>query len=212
MKNIVIVGAGGHGRVILDILLAMKKNCQLNILGFIDDASFGEVLGYKILGKVEDLKDLKAEYGEIFAVPAIGDNFTRERVVKRLESLGINLFTAIHPTAVIGGNVTIEDGTVVMACAVINNSARIGKAVIINTSAVVEHDNVLGDYVHISPGAHLAGNVAIGDYSHVGTGANIIPGINIGKNVTVGAGSTVIRDVEDNAVAVGVPARVIKYK
>ncbi|MCX7904020.1 MAG: acetyltransferase [Caloramator sp.] len=210
--DVVIIGAGGHARVVLDILLAMKNKEDINILGFIDDNKEGEILGFKILGKVDDLMDLKNKYPNLKAVPAIGDNKIRRFIVSKLNSFGIDLFTAVHPSAVIGGNVEIGKGTVVMPLVVINNSAKVGIAAIINSSAVVEHDNIIGDFAHISPGAHLAGTVEVGALSHIGTGANVIPGIKIGKNVTVGAGSVVIKDIEDNAVAVGVPAKVIKFK
>ncbi|MDO6355567.1 acetyltransferase [Caloramator sp. CAR-1] len=212
MIDVIIVGAGGHARVILDILLAMKNIENINILGFIDDNKEGEILGYKILGKMDDIKGLKEIYPNLKAVPAIGDNKIRKNIVQKLDFFGVELFTAVHPSVIIGGNVEIGEGTVVMPMAVINNSAKIGRAAIINSSAVIEHDNVIGDFAHISPGAHLAGTVKVGDLTHVGTGANVIPGVKIGKNVTIGAGATVIRDIDDNAVAVGVPAKVIKFK
>ena len=153
--------------------------------------------------------DLTPEMLDQKVVIAIGDNFTRKKVSKKLN--GKFCQAMVHKSAIISNYVEIGDGTVVMANAVINSSSKIGEHCIINTAAVIEHDVSISDFVHISPSATITGNVEIGEGCHIGAGATIIPGIKIGEWVTIGAGATVISDVPDFAVVVGNPGRIIKY-
>lgn len=204
----VIVGARGHGKVILDIL----KQKQ-DIIGFIDDdptlhGSFVE--GIPVIGSFSMLSEMLSEIDA--GIVAIGDNRIRSSIFEKMRILDINMISALHPRSIIAGNVRIGRGTTIAAGAIVNPGSEIGADCIINTGATVDHDNLIGSHVHISPGVNLAGNVSIGEYSHIGIGAAVINGINIGKNVTIGAGAAVIRDIPDNTVAVGVPAKVIKYK
>lgn len=208
MKNIIIIGAGGHASVVIDIIESMKKNGnEINIIGLIDDnETITEFMGYPILGKVKNTSVYINNDTEF--IIAIGNNETRRKVAMELKDL--KYFTAIHPTSIIGTNVFIEEGTVVMPRAVINANSVIGKHSIINSGAIVEHDNKIGNFTHISPGAVLAGGVKVGDSTQIGANSVVIQCVNIGSRSIVGAGSTVIRDIESNITVVGIPAKVLK--
>ena len=196
-KKLVIIGASGHGKVIADIAL----NNGYEIVGFLDDNdAVKEIAGFPVLGSVSEIPSYQTECEFIIA---IGNNRIREMIA---EQYAVNWATLIHPTAVIGMDVQIEVGTVVMANAVINPSARIGKHCIINTGAVIEHDNFLQNYVHVSPNAALAGTVHVGERVHVGVGACVKNNTNITADVTVGAGAAVVKDITEAGVYVGVPA------
>lgn len=199
MKKVIIIGASGHGKVIADIVL--KSNDQ--ITGFLDDGKEKGtmVLGYPILGKTSDAVHYIKDHQFVIG---IGSNKIRERISNTYD---LPWYTAIHPTACIGVDVTIEEGTVVMSYAIINASANIGKHCVINTGVIVEHDNVIEDYVHISPNATLCGTVKVEKLTHIGAGATIKNNINIASNCTIGAGAVVIHDIEEEGTYVGVPVR-----
>lgn len=193
----IIFGASGHGKVVLDILLS--NNIKVDFI-LDDKPDSTELLGIDIV-KADDV-DVQQE-----AIIAIGNNETRKNISKKY------LFTyktAIDPKATVSKFANIEVGTVVMANAVINPNAKIGKHCIVNTSSVIEHDCIVRDFVHISPGASLAGNVTIEEGAHIGIGASIIQGVKIGQWAIVGAGAVVIKDVPDFATVVGNPTRIIK--
>ena len=200
-KRLVIIGAGGHGKVIADIAL---KNGYVNIC-FVDDNATGYVMGFPIIGtsiEIERLNDGNTDF-----VIGIGNNATRKLIAEKYD---VNFVTLVHPSAQIGVNVSIGKGTVVMAGAVINPCSSIGEHCIINTRAVIEHDNVVENYAHISPNAALGGAVHIGELTHIGIGATIINNINICENCIIGAGAVVIRDITESGTYVGVPAKKIK--
>ena len=206
----VIIAASGHGKVVLDIL---EQNENIEITGFIDDNSdlLGKcVNGVPVIGDFSMILNLIENIDR--GIIAIGDNRKRAVFFNKMQDIGLQTISAIHPSAIVAKTASIGNGTVVAANAVINPSAEIGDNCIINTGATIDHDNCIADNVHISPGANLAGNVSVGNCSHIGIGASIINGIVIGQNATIGAGAVVTRNVPDNAVVVGVPAKVIKYK
>ena len=201
-KNVIIVGAGGHAKVIADIV---RKSGD-NLIGFLDDhkepgSAFFD--GF-ILGDTESY----GEYPDAQFIIAIGNNAIRESISKKMES--VPFYTAIHPTAVIGEGVTIGEGSAVMANAVVNAAATIGAHCIINTAAVVEHDGKVGNFVHISPGAALAGTVSVGERTHIGIGAKVIQNIEICADVLVGAGGVVTKSIPSSGTYVGVPIRKVK--
>lgn len=198
-----ILTSGGHGKVVLDII-ENGANYHLEgvILGFLDDAiPIGSVIsGYKVIGKIEScLKYPDAEY-----IIAIGDNKNRKKVA---EKYNLKYISLIHPSAIIGKDVKIKSGVVVMANAVINPSSVIGGHSIINTGAIIEHDNVIEDYVHISPSATLGGSVKIGKCSWIGIGSVVSNNINITSDCKVGAGAVVVKDIIEPGTYVGVPVR-----
>ncbi len=203
----IIVGAGGHGRVILDILTAQNKA----VAGFIDEHEKEAVLGiYPILGKKESIVKLIETGKNIKFIVAIGDNEVRKKLVHYIQSYNGQFGKAIHPSSIVSNNVKIGIGSVVMPNVVINNATNIGQHVILNTSATIDHDCTIQDFVHVSPGVNLAGGVVIGSNSHIGIGACIIPKIKVGNNVIVGAGGVVIEDIVNDVVAVGCPTKIIE--
>jgi len=206
--DLLVYGASGHGKVIIDIVI---KEEQYRIVSIIDDDPKlwkGEFCGYPVIGGENVLKD--KTYRDSKLILAIGENAARKKLWQTINALDYELACAVHPSAQIGSNVSIGEGTVIMANAAINSGTKIGENGIINTGATVDHDCVLEDYVHISPGAHLAGNIYVGELTHIGIGASVIQRVRIGRNVIIGAGAVVTRDIPDNVTAVGVPAKVVK--
>lgn len=201
MNRLIIVGAGGHGKVIADNAV---KNGYTDIC-FVDDHAVGVCMGFPIIGTGEVLAELND--GKTDFVIGIGNNAVRKKISEKYD---INWITLIHPSAQIAMNVSIGKGTVVMANVVINVCTTIGEHCIINTSAVVEHDNVVGDYVHISPGAKLSGTVTVGKHTWIGTGASIINNVDICDSCIIGAGTVVVKGIKESGTYVGVPARNIK--
>lgn len=202
---LVIYGAGGHGKVVLDA--AIEAGWVVDCL--VDDAPPGEeLLGIRILNTAT--LDWQAKASCSFIV-GVGTNVTRARLFGRLVRLGMKAATICHPGSVLSRRCILGQGVFVAAGAVIGVGSAVGDDVILNTSASVDHDCRIGDHVHICPGVHLAGEVRVGDYSMVGTGASVLPGVCVGAHCVIGAGAVVNRDIPDCSVAVGVPARVIKH-
>lgn len=197
-KKLIIIGASGHGKVIADI--AIKNGYE--IIGFLDDDdTIQNVLGFPVIGKVEKVP----KYQEVCEfVIAVGANAMRKKIAVMYN---VEWATLIHPSTVIGMNVQIGRGSVVMANVVINPSTKVGQHCIVNTGAIIEHDNVLADYVHVSPNAALAGTVRVGESTHIGIGACVKNNLEISGGVVVGAGAVVVKDICDKGVYVGVPAR-----
>lgn len=205
--KIVLIGGGGHAKVVADIIHAMaEKDHNLEVWGFLDDNQERcNVLNYRRMGGIDKIASLSRDQ-ELSFLLCIGDNRVRAKLTSSYRNL--KLFTAIHPSAQISKSAIIGEGTVVMAQAVVNADTNIGKHVIVNTGAIIEHDCNIADFAHISPNATLCGNVAIGECTHVGAGAVIIQNKSVGANSVVGAGAIVVKDVPDDVVVMGVPARI----
>lgn len=201
MNRLIIVGAGGHGKVIADNAL---KNGYTSI-SFVDDNATGKCMGFPIIGVCDELKKLNDDNTDF--VIGIGNNATRKMIAERYD---VNWVTLIHPSAQMAVNVAIGKGTVIMAGAVINSCTTIGRHCIINTGAVVEHDNMIGDYVHISPSARLGGTVRIGESTHVGIGATVSNNVDVCDNCIVGAGAVVVNAIKNEGTYVGVPVRKLR--
>lgn len=209
---VAIYGAGGHAKVIIDIL---ERQAQYRLHCLLDDdraLQGSALLGHLVRGGRERLSELFNDERVEKAIVAVGANAMRLKIGALLETAGFELVTAIHPSAVIPRDVAIGRGTVVMAGALVNPDAAIGTYGIINTGAIVEHDCRLGDGVHVAPGAVLCGGVSVGSGTLIGVGARVLPGITVGREVVVGAGATVLHDVPDYDVVVGTPARSIREK
>ena len=210
MQSVVIIGAGGHGRVVLDILRAQGR---FQPVGFVDaDTRLAgtKVGGVTVLGPANLLPKLRQQQRVGHAIVAIGDNRTRQRYLAELEAEGFELVSAIHPTAFVSPTATLGRNVVVGPQAAVITEARLGDAVIINTGSIVEHECELAEGVHVAPGACLAGRVRVGAFAFIGIGAQVIQCLAVGEGATVGAVAVVLADVPDGATAVGVPARVVK--
>lgn len=201
MNKLVIIGAGGHGKVIADNAL---KNGYMDIC-FIDDRSTGGCMGFPIVGTSSDIP--KLDDGKTDFIIGIGNNAVRKKIA---EAYAVNWVSLIHPSAQIAVNVSVGKGTAVMAGAIINACTKIGEHCIINTRAVIEHDNIIGNYAHISPNAALGGTVHIGERTHIGIGATVINNIDVCENCIVGAGAAVVKNITESGTYVGVPVRKIK--
>ena len=169
-----------------------------------DDKSIKTSIGLEVIGTSDDIFTHIDEY-EIFV--GIGNNDTRQRIHEMLETFGASIPILIHPSAVIGSQVDVGTGTVVMAGVVVNCCTKIGKGCIINTGSTIDHDNCIEDFVHVSPGSHLAGTVKVGKGSWLGIGSVVSNNINIANGCKVGAGSVVVKDISESGVYVGVPVR-----
>ncbi len=202
-KTLVVIGAGGHGKVIADIAL---KTGYKNVL-FLDD-NFGETecAGCAVAGKT----DVFLNYIKHDFFVAVGNAKIREKFINNLKKNHCKIVKLIHPDAVISRRVKIGAGTAVMAGVVINSDADIGEGCIINTSSSVDHDCRISDYVHIAVGAHLAGNVGVGRSTWIGAGTTVINNIQICPNCMIGAGAAVVKNIDEPGTYVGVPSHKIK--
>lgn len=196
-RTIVIIGAGGHGRVVRDIALSVGYEKVF----FLDDS---EKLNVEVKGKAKEYVNYINDC-DFFV--AIGNNTVREKIMRMIVSNEGELATLVHPSVIVGGNVKIGRGTVVVAGAVINNGARIGEGVIINTCSSVDHDDIIGNFCHISVGAHLSGTVCVGQRSFIGAGATISNNISVCEDCIIGAGAAVVKDITEKGTYIGVPAR-----
>jgi sugar O-acyltransferase (sialic acid O-acetyltransferase NeuD family) len=197
-KPLIIIGAGGHGKVVLDASI----KAGFSVDGFLDDArGKSGFFGVKQIGAVSDYR--KYNKTHVF-ICAIGDNNTRQKIV---ESVDVEWTKIIHPSVQIGIDAKIKPGTVVFAGAVVNASAIIGCHCIVNTAVIVEHDCMISDFVHLSPNATICGNVCVGSNSWVGAGATITNDVSISSDVTIGCGAVVVKSINERGTYVGVPAK-----
>jgi sugar O-acyltransferase (sialic acid O-acetyltransferase NeuD family) len=210
--KILIIGAGGHGQVVADILLRMKEHdASVDPIGYLDDnagLNKRSLLGIPVLGTVDQLSTIPHDG----VVVALGDNRVREKVFNEMLANGENMVIARHPKAVMAPDVHIGPGTMICAGVVVNPAANIGCNVILNTGCTIDHHNRIGDHVHIAPGSHLGGEVHIGAGSLVGIGATVMPGKHVGSHCIVGAAALVQQDIPDGSTAIGVPARIIRRR
>ena len=211
--RIVVVGAPGHGLVVVDIVRRQGRDA---LIGFLDSGKpvGAGPAGLPILGPGEAVVDLMAVHGFSACLVAVGHNEIRRRCVAMLRTKlpELRFATAIHPSAVVAEGVEIGEGTVVMAGAVINPGCRIGRHCIVNTGACLDHESVMGDFSSLAPGVVTGGNVLIGEGAAIGLGASIIHGMSIGRETVIGAGAVVVKDIPANVVALGVPARVTRKR
>jgi len=208
-EPVVIIGSGGHAKVVIELIRAEGR---YQVKGCTGLGESGFVLGdVPILGTDSVLPAMLAN-GAKKAFVAIGDNHLRLRLLAQVLEMGFELINAVSPNAVVSPSATLGRGIAIMAGAIINASAEIGDGAIINTNAGVDHDCRIGRGAHIGPGSTLAGNVEIGCESFLGARTCVIPGIRIGSRAIVGAGSVVVRDIPDDVTAMGVPARITNVR
>jgi sugar O-acyltransferase (sialic acid O-acetyltransferase NeuD family) len=196
----VIYGASGHSKVIIDII--ESRNIYPIDLIIDDNTEILNIMGRPVVHSIP-------ENNNWLFIIAIGNNVIRKKIVEKNQFNYVN--PQIHKMAIVNENVEVGKGSVVMAGVVINPSCRVGVHSIINTNASLDHDVEVGDYCHVSPGAVITGNVIVGDGTQVGAGATILPGVKIGEWCTIGAGAVILNDVPDYAVVVGNPGRIIKF-
>jgi len=201
---LVILGAGGHGRAVIELVRGIGG---LEILGLVDARPpAGPVLGLPVLGTEAALPTLLRD-GVRLACIAIGDNAARRAAAARLEAVGFTLPALVHPSVIRAGSAAVGAGAVVMPRVVLGAGARIARLALVNTGAIVEHDAEVGEAAHIGPGAVLPGGVRVGALALIGAGATCKPYVTIGEGAVVGTGAAVTEDVPPGAVVAGVPAR-----
>lgn len=209
MQKLVLLGAGGHARVVIEIL---KMNGTYEIAGVVSPAepAANETDGVQWLGDDESLPKLRAEGVTHFlvAVGSVGHASPRRRLYERAAAIGLQAASAVHPHAIVSASASIGPGTVVMAGAIINVGGMLGENVIINTGAIVEHDCVVGGHAHVSTGARLCGGVRVGEGAHIGAGATVRQSLQIGAGAVVAAGAVVVQDVVAETTVIGAPARI----
>ncbi|MFB7138215.1 acetyltransferase [Gottfriedia sp. NPDC056225] len=203
--KIIILGNGGHSKVIQEMVVSLKIHKIIAILD--EKIEFEKKENGIIYAPFSAIKSLMAH--DVKVVIAVGDNFARKKIVKTLELKDDQYISIFHPSSVISSSAIIGNGTVVMPKSVINAGAIIGSHCIINTASIVEHDNIVGNFSHVSPNSTLTGSVTLGEGVHIGASATLIPGIKIGEWSVIGAGSTVIQDIPSFSKAVGSPTRII---
>lgn len=206
---LVIIGAGGFGREVLDVFESAQPSSRHRFLGFLDDVEPDlDVLGRRNapwLGVVARMVDLDAEY-----LIGIGNGEVRRDIDAQLVGAGRASATLVHPAATIASDVELGPGAVITAGARLTTNIRAGRHLQVNLNATIGHDCVIGDYVTLNPGVCISGNVVLEDRAAIGTGANVIPGVRIGAGAIVGAGAVVIRDVPPGDTVVGAPARSVR--
>lgn len=205
MTSVLVIGAGGHARVCIDVL----DGIGISVVGCLSrDGLPTGVLPVPVLGPDSELEGrISAGQREVFI--AVGDNRTRLGVWNRAMGAGAHLVSAVAPSATCSRWATLGGGTILMPGAIVSAGAELGHAVIVNTNASIDHDCVIGDGVHVAPGVAIAGGVRIDRGAFVGVGASIVPGVHVGEYATIGAGAVVLDDVEPGATVAGVPARPI---
>jgi len=214
VRKVVIIGAGGFAREVLDVFDACNRVSQsYNVLGYVVDPQYGlpgTIVNDKpILGGFDWLAH---HASEVWAVCSVAAPELRLRVVSRAKECGVRFCNAIHPTATLTRWVTMGEGIVITAGCILTNQIRLGDQVQVNLDCTIGHDAVLDDLVTLAPGVHVSGLVTLSKGCYIGTGANIIDRVHIGEWSIVGAGSTIIRDVPPNTTVVGVPGRVIETR
>ena len=210
-KRLILIGGGGHCKVIIS---QIKLTGDFDIVGIVDNYKpiGSRIIDVDVIGKDEDLLGFYKR-GINYALVTVGsvkDNTKRELLFQLAEKIGFEFPVIISPYAIVDKDVNIECGTVIMPGSIVNIHSLIGKNCIINSGAIIEHDCKIGNHCHIAPGVHISGGVEIGDLVFVGIGSTIIQNIKIGKGAVIGAGSVVIRDVPQNVIIAGNPARIIK--
>jgi sugar O-acyltransferase (sialic acid O-acetyltransferase NeuD family) len=210
MEGIIVIGGGGHARVVISILRKLNK---YRILGYTDLQNRGELRGVSYLGTDKDVSALLSESqvkNAVLAVGQVGLGKLRNDIWRQLDSLSLVFPKIISPNAIVNDDAAIADGVVVMDGAIINTGAKLGVGVIANTHSTIEHDVTLADWVHVAPGATISGGVTVGRFSMIGAGATVIEGRSIPAETIIGAGATVVHNLAEPGVYVGCPARRIK--
>jgi sugar O-acyltransferase (sialic acid O-acetyltransferase NeuD family) len=207
-KKILLIGAGGHCKVVLDVLLSSK---EYEIAGIVDRKGLvgTMVLGVPVIGSDSDLQTLfKSGIKNAFiTVGSVGNPQTRIKLYKIAKEIGFIFPNIAATSALVSSNASLGHGNYIAPGAIIIAGAKLGNHCIVNTGAIIDHDCVIGDFVHLSPGSILSGGVTVGEFSHIGTGSMVIQNLEIGTNVIIGAGSVVTKNINKNTIAYGNPCK-----
>lgn len=206
VEPVVLIGAGGHAAVILEVLRLL----EISVLGVLSSIAPPDSFKVAHLGSSSDLHTLSRSTPLIMGIGGVRSTAKRQSQHEFAKSLGFRFLTVVHPSAVVAANVNLGEGAQIMAGAIIQPQTELGANVIINTGAIVDHNGRIGDHVHVAPGAVLAGSVSVGSGTLIGAGANLATGVNVGAHTLIGAGSVVVRDIPGHSVAYGVPCRVVR--
>jgi sugar O-acyltransferase (sialic acid O-acetyltransferase NeuD family) len=213
MKRIVLFGGGNHVTYCLDII---EKQGLYEVVGITDPyIPIGtEIQGYPVIGKQEDLKELIEKYNIDAGIVTIGDNWIRKIVKEKVVEIvpDFQFVSAIHPSVVLGSNVSIGQGTVMMAGCIVSPNTTIGEFCFFATGAILEHDSIMHDFASLSAGSMTGGKVEIGEGAAITLSVTLFDRIKIGKHSVIGSGSLVTKDIPDNVLAYGVPAKVIRTR
>lgn len=210
MERIVLFGASGHAKAVID---AIEKEGKYKIAGiFVDNPEqFGtEFMGYPVVDYIHKYPSANINKGFV----AIGDNYGRKKVTEKILNINQNFefVTIVHPTAIIAKGATVGKGTIIKAGAILEADSTVGNHCIVNTTVTFGHDCVLGDCSTLSPGVNLGGNTIIGSNTAISMNSVIIEKTVIGDNVVIGAGSVVTKNIENNVVAYGSPAKIVRTR
>lgn len=212
-NSVVVIGASGHAKVVIDIL---EKAGKYQIHGLVDAYKpvGGFQFGYEILGTEEYLPALVENRNVSGGIIAIGDNWKRHLMTEKIRSLvpDFKFISAVHPSAVVARGVTIGEGTVLMAGAIVNSDSRIGNFCILNTNSSLDHDCLMEDYASLAPGVTTGGNVSIGGFTAISLGCSIAHGVIIGEHTVLGAGALALENIPGHCVAYGIPAKIIRER
>jgi sugar O-acyltransferase (sialic acid O-acetyltransferase NeuD family) len=212
--RVVIIGAGGHGKEVADILNHQARvTKELSVWGFVDDRQtmHGSMVdGLPVLGDWRWFEGVDRR--EVAVICAVGTPQVCLQLVQKAKELDLAFASAISPLALISPHAKLGEGVTIFPHAIVNTGACINSHTILNVGATVSHDTVVGSYANINPGVHLAGNVTVGEGCYIGMGANVIQGRTIGNWSVIGAGAVVVRDIPSSVTAVGVPAKIIKTR
>jgi sugar O-acyltransferase (sialic acid O-acetyltransferase NeuD family) len=212
MKKIIIIGSGGHGREVAEILQhQVAQGDKVTVQGFIDENKerHGQVIdNFPVLGDWSWFENVNKQ--EVAVICAVGTPALAKLLVQRALALNLVFTNAISPLAHVSPRAKLGQGIVIFPRVVINTGAWIGSYSTLNLATTVSHDTRIGEYCNVNPGVHLAGNVTVGDECYIGMGTTVIQGKSIGEKTIIGAGAVVQRDLPANVTAVGVPAKVIK--
>jgi sugar O-acyltransferase (sialic acid O-acetyltransferase NeuD family) len=209
-KPVIIIGAGGHAKVLIDTL----KSQSVNIIGMTDTDlnKVGKtILGVPVIGDDTVVDNYNNDSVELVnGIGMVANKKTRQQIFDNFKKRGYSFASVIHHSVILASDVELSEGIQIMAGSVVQTGCKIGKNSIINSRVSIDHETIIGSHVHVAPGVTLSGEVLIGSGTLVGSGATIIQGVKVGENAIVAAGAVVVRDVPDGATVMGVPAKVVK--
>ena len=211
-KKLLLIGAGGHCRSVLDCIISGQEYDEIGIVE--REICGGSVLGIPVIGTDADLPQLFAQgwTQAVITVGSVGDSSIRRKLYSSLKKVGFKFPSVIDPSAMIGRETMIGEGVFIGKRVVVNTGTQLATCAIINTGAILEHDCRIGEFSHIAPGTTLCGEVSVGEDSHIGAGSVVRQQLQIGRNSLIGAGSVVVKNIPDRKIAFGNPCREVSER